>query len=80
MLRARPGETRIDPSFLKKKGIINQGQLDRAEAENVRKATIKYLAGALRVSEMDSPSKHRTLGVDSPRVGCREHGEQEQDW
>jgi Fic-DOC domain mobile mystery protein B len=46
MLRARPGETRIDPSFLKKKGIINQGQLDRAEAENVRKATIKYLAKA----------------------------------
>src|SRR5262245_56841902 len=26
-------------------------------------------SGALPVSEMDSPRKHRTPGVDSPRVG-----------
>ena len=37
------GETPIDPSHLKDKAITTRGELNRAEAENVRKAIVKYL-------------------------------------
>lgn len=37
------GETPIDPSGLKDKSIKTRGQLILIEAENIRKATLKYL-------------------------------------
>lgn len=43
-----PGETPIDPSGMKVKGIVNRGQLNKAEAANIRKAVVKYLGGRLR--------------------------------
>jgi hypothetical protein len=39
-----PGETPIDPSGLKVKGIITRAELNEAEAANVRKAIVKYLS------------------------------------
>ena len=39
-----PGETPIDVSGLKRKGIGTRAELNRAEAENVRKAVVRYLA------------------------------------
>ena len=39
-----PGETPIDISGIKIKGISNRAQLSRVEAANVLKATTKYLA------------------------------------
>ena len=39
-----PGETPIDVSGLKRKGINTRAELNRAEAENIRKAVVKYLA------------------------------------
>lgn len=39
-----PGETPIDVSGLRIKGIGTRAELNRAEAENVRKAVVKYLA------------------------------------
>lgn len=40
-----PGETPIDRSGLKIKGITNRRELNIAEAQNIRKAITKYLAG-----------------------------------
>jgi Fic-DOC domain mobile mystery protein B len=42
-----PGETPIDVSGLKVSGVINRGQLSVVEAENIRKAIVKYLGGSL---------------------------------
>ena len=39
------GETPIDPSHLKDRTIRTRAELNRAEAENVRKAHVKYFAG-----------------------------------
>ena len=39
-----PGETPIDVSGLKRKGIGTRAELNRAEAENIRKAVVRYLA------------------------------------
>jgi Fic-DOC domain mobile mystery protein B len=39
-----PGETPIDVSGLRRKGIGTRAELNRAEAENIRKAVVKYLA------------------------------------
>jgi Fic-DOC domain mobile mystery protein B len=39
-----PGETPIDVSGLKRKGINTRAELNEAEAENIRKAVVKYLA------------------------------------
>ncbi len=39
-----PGETPIDVSGLKRKGIRTRAELNQAEAENIRKAVVKYLA------------------------------------
>jgi Fic-DOC domain mobile mystery protein B len=39
-----PGETPIDVSGLKRKGIHTRAELNRAEAENIRKTVVKYLA------------------------------------
>lgn len=39
-----PGETPIDPSGLKDRGITTRGELNIAEAENIRKVYVKYLA------------------------------------
>lgn len=38
------GETPIDPSHLKNKTIKTRAELNAAEAENIRKAIVKYLA------------------------------------
>jgi hypothetical protein len=38
------GETPIDPSGLKDRSIMTRGDLNRAEALNIRKAHVKYLA------------------------------------
>jgi Fic-DOC domain mobile mystery protein B len=40
-----PGETPIDPSRLKDRSITTRLELCRAEALNIRKAYVKYLAG-----------------------------------
>jgi Fic-DOC domain mobile mystery protein B len=42
-----PGETPIDISGLKIAGITTRDQLSAAEAENLRKAIVKYLGGSL---------------------------------
>ncbi len=39
-----PGETPIDVSGLKRKGIKSRAELNLAEAENIRKVVVKYLA------------------------------------
>lgn len=39
-----PGETPIDPSGLKIRGITTRKELNVVEAENIRKAVVKYLA------------------------------------
>jgi Fic-DOC domain mobile mystery protein B len=39
-----PGETPIDVSGLKRKEIGTRAELNRAEAENIRKAVVRYLA------------------------------------
>ena len=41
---ALPGETPIDISGLKRKGISTRAGLNRAEAENIRKVVLRYLA------------------------------------
>jgi fido (protein-threonine AMPylation protein) len=38
-----PGETPIDITGLRIKGITTRAELNRAEAENIRKAVVKYL-------------------------------------
>jgi Fic-DOC domain mobile mystery protein B len=48
-----PGETPIDVSGLKRKGIGTRAELNRAEAENIRKAVVKYLAA--RPSRRSAP-------------------------
>ena len=48
-----PGATPIDPSGLKIESIRTRNQLCVAEAENVRKATVKYFAA--RPSEKTAP-------------------------
>jgi Fic-DOC domain mobile mystery protein B len=42
-----PGETPIDISGLKIAGITNRDELSIVEAENLRKAIVKYLGGSL---------------------------------
>lgn len=45
-----PGETPIDPSGLRpsvRKAVHNRAQLNVVEAENIRLATVRYLAGVL---------------------------------
>ncbi len=42
-----PGETPIDISGLKISGVKNRQELSVVEAENVRKAIVKYLGGSL---------------------------------
>ncbi|MEN6407313.1 MAG: mobile mystery protein B [Thermoguttaceae bacterium] len=44
--RAIPGETPIDPSHLKDRSITTRLELCQAEAMNIRKAYVKYLAAA----------------------------------
>jgi hypothetical protein len=41
-----PGETPIDPSGLKILGVTNRRELNIVEAENIRKAVVKYLAAS----------------------------------
>ncbi len=48
-----PGETPIDVSGLKRKAIGNRSELNRAEAENIRKAVVRYLAA--RPSRRSAP-------------------------
>jgi Fic-DOC domain mobile mystery protein B len=50
---ALPGETPIDVSGLRIKGIGTRAELNRAEAENVRKAVVRYLAA--RPSRRSAP-------------------------
>ena len=42
-----PGETPIDISGLKRSGVNNREELAVVEAENVRKAIVKYIGGSL---------------------------------
>ena len=42
--RTIPGETPIDPSHLKDRSITTRAELSRAEALNISKAHVKYLA------------------------------------
>jgi Fic-DOC domain mobile mystery protein B len=42
-----PGESPIDPSHLKDRSITTRAELSRAEALNIRKAYVKYLAGSI---------------------------------
>ena len=51
-----PGETPIDISGLKVSGVTNREELSVVEAENVRKAIVKYLGGKLtrRTAKFDS--------------------------
>jgi Fic-DOC domain mobile mystery protein B len=51
-----PGETPIDVSGLKRKGIATRAELNRAEAENIRKAVVKYLAA--KPSSRSAPFTH----------------------
>jgi len=45
---AQSGQTAIDPSFLRRRaGITNRRELNAAEAENIRKAQVKYFTGRL---------------------------------
>ena len=50
-----PGETLIDISGLKVSGVRNRQDLSAVEAENVRKAIVRYMAGPLsrRVAKFD---------------------------
>lgn len=48
-----PGETPIDVSGLKLRGLGTRADLNRAEAENIRKAVVKYLAA--RPSRRSAP-------------------------
>jgi fido (protein-threonine AMPylation protein) len=48
-----PGETPIDPSGLKIPGVTTRRELSIVEAENIRKAVVKYLAA--RPSERAAP-------------------------
>ena len=52
-----PGETPIDVSGLKVSGIKNRFQLSAVEAENIRRAIVKYLGGTLtrRSARFDFP-------------------------
>lgn len=53
--KAIPGETPIDISGLKISGVRNRQELSVVEAENVRKAIVKYLGGSLtrRIAKFD---------------------------
>jgi Fic-DOC domain mobile mystery protein B len=51
-----PGETPIDPSGLKIDSVRTRRELNIVEAENVRKATIKYLGG--RLNSRSAPFDH----------------------
>jgi Fic-DOC domain mobile mystery protein B len=42
--RPIPGETPIDPSHLRDRSITTRRELNQAEAKNIRKAHVKYLA------------------------------------
>lgn len=42
-----PGETPIDVSGLKVAGVTNRNELSIVEAENLRKAVVKYLGGSI---------------------------------
>jgi fido (protein-threonine AMPylation protein) len=42
-----PGETPIDISGLKVTGVTNRNDLSAVEAENLRKAIVKYLGGSI---------------------------------
>jgi Fic-DOC domain mobile mystery protein B len=42
-----PGETPIDPSGLKIRGVKTRDELDIVEASNIRKATMRYLGGSV---------------------------------
>lgn len=48
-----PGETPVDPSGLKDRSIRTRSQLNRVEAENILKATLKYLSA--RPSKRTAP-------------------------
>jgi Fic-DOC domain mobile mystery protein B len=52
-----PGETPIDPSGLKVKGVTNRAELSVVEAENIRKPIAKYLASRpnAKLAPFDSP-------------------------
>ena len=52
-----PGETPIDISGLKISGVNNRQELSVVEAENVRKAIVKYFGGSLtrRTVKFDLP-------------------------
>jgi Fic-DOC domain mobile mystery protein B len=45
-----PGETPIDPSGLKVRGITNRAELNPIEAENILKAVTKYMTGTRKVA------------------------------
>jgi Fic-DOC domain mobile mystery protein B len=51
--RLEPGETPIDISGLKLKGIGTRAELNRAEAANIRKVAVRYLAA--RPSRRSAP-------------------------
>ncbi len=55
--QAIPGETPIDISGLKVSGVTNRQELSVVEAENVRKAIVKYLGGSptRRTAKFDLP-------------------------
>jgi Fic-DOC domain mobile mystery protein B len=59
-----PGETPIDPSGLKIKGVTNRAELSRVEAPNVLKAIAKYLASKpnARLAPFDLPWCERLHG------------------
>jgi Fic-DOC domain mobile mystery protein B len=52
-----PGETPIDVAGMKISGVANRGQLSIVEAENIRKAIVKYFGGPLtrRTAKFDLP-------------------------
>ena len=81
-----PGETPIDDiSGLKVKGVTTRSELNKIEAENIRKAVVKYLAAkpSRRTAPFDLPwvlQLHREMfgdvwawaGTASPRgASCR---------
>lgn len=53
------GETPFDLSHLRDRSITTHKELDRAEAENIRKATLKYLS--IKPSRRTSPFTYRWL-------------------
>lgn len=68
--KAIPGETPIDISGLKIPGVRNRHELSVVEAENVRKAIVKYLGGSVtrRTAKFDLPwmqKLHREMFGDA---------------